>query len=373
MTTQLVPEELLHRSKKILFITHLAIGDFTYLQNFFQAFSQKFPHIEIHIWVDELRRTSRSEKWASLKKYSLYDWLHSCEFITKVYDQTYSPELFQHSQLEAQREAYPITVSLSTLRTSTYVKLARNVCPNGFVVGIKEKHHFFSFFKRLAYSKLDASLYPKTVAQSGSHITAVYAYWFKQILGVDLPAESRFPFVNIPEQWSSGARQQLDQWGFLNELDRQPLIFINAFAKTHKRCWELSSVAQLIAKMRTTAKWSTANFIVNVMPDQMSETEAFFSKLGLENVQLFTANENFFQLPAILAKCDLIISVETAVMHLANAVHVSVIALMRQKNPEWVPFDQDNSIVITTKKRKEWVAAIKVDDVLNALQTYQHR
>jgi hypothetical protein len=33
----LIPADLLKKSDKILFIAHLALGDFTYLQNFFKA------------------------------------------------------------------------------------------------------------------------------------------------------------------------------------------------------------------------------------------------------------------------------------------------------------------------------------------------
>jgi ADP-heptose:LPS heptosyltransferase len=89
---------------------------------------------------------------------------------------------------------------------------------------------------------------------------------------------------------------------------------------------------------------------------------------NLKDTHLFSANENFYQLPAILQRCDLIVSVETAVMHLANAVHVPVIALMRQKNPEWVPIDQSISTVIMTARRSEWVNAIQSDLVIKAIQ-----
>jgi ADP-heptose:LPS heptosyltransferase len=88
---------------------------------------------------------------------------------------------------------------------------------------------------------------------------------------------------------------------------------------------------------------------------------------NLARTELFSAEENFFQLPAMLQLCDLIISVETAVMHLANAVGVPVLALMRQKNPEWAPIDEENSTVITTVKRSEWVDAIPVERVLKQL------
>jgi ADP-heptose:LPS heptosyltransferase len=88
----------------------------------------------------------------------------------------------------------------------------------------------------------------------------------------------------------------------------------------------------------------------------------------LEKTYLFSAEENFFQLPAILSLCDLIISVETAVMHLANAVHVPVLALMRQLNPEWEPIDKANSTVITVSGALDWVDKIGVAEVMAALE-----
>jgi ADP-heptose:LPS heptosyltransferase len=54
-------------------------------------------------------------------------------------------------------------------------------------------------------------------------------------------------------------------------------------------------------------------------------------------------------------------------MHLANAVHVPVIALMRQKNPEWAPIDKRNSTVITVARRDDWVDQIGVQEVMAAL------
>jgi ADP-heptose:LPS heptosyltransferase len=68
-----------------------------------------------------------------------------------------------------------------------------------------------------------------------------------------------------------------------------------------------------------------------------------------------------------MRRCELVISVETAVMHLANAVGVPVIALMRRNHPEWVPIDCAGSTVIMVPDRDDWVTRIGVDDVLAAL------
>lgn len=129
---------------------------------------------------------------------------------------------------------------------------------------------------------------------------------------------------------------------------------------------------ELMRAIKQHDQWGDVCFIINTVPEEMERTKKFFDKHGIQNTYLFSADHNFFQLPAIMSQCDLIISVETAVMHLANAVHVPVIALMRQKNPEWAPVDTANSLVITTKRRQDWVDAITVDQVIEALSVFSN-
>ncbi|AIY40343.1 glycosyl transferase [Collimonas arenae] len=371
MTAQLVPAERLKTADKILFIAHLALGDFTYLQNCFQAFAQAFPHIKIHIWVDEVRRTDKEAAWPFLKKYALYDWLAECPFVAKIYQQTYSPALFEQSIVEAQQQDYPLVVSLSTLRPPMYAKLARQISPRGFVAGMQKPAGILALHKRLAYRKLDASFNPDGVAEPGVHISAVYAAWFNRLFGMESTPSSRLPFVRIPEQWDRYAQEQLKLWKFERDNGQSvypaKLIFINPYAKTHKRCWPLERVVELVSALRAEEAYRDTRFIVNVVPEEMQHAKAFFDGKSLGRLQLFSAQDNFFQLPAMLRECDLIISVETAVMHLANAVHVPVIALMRQKNPEWAPIDKEHSTVITTANRRDWVKAITVNQVIAVL------
>lgn len=364
MPTQSVPADILQRSNKILFIAHLALGDFAYLQNCFQAFAKAYPHLEIHLWVDELQRTADSSRWEYLKKQALYDWLASCPFFSKVYSRTYSPALYQESIKEAAQQDYPVVVSLATLRPHQYARLARTISPRGFVAGIRGPVGLLTLHRYLAYHRLDASI-PTYAGGKSRHISDVHANWFYQFFGVRITEESRFPFVRIPEEWTQYAKEKLEEWGFLPRSGK--LIFINPYAKTKKRCWPLDRVVELIKAMSARNEWRDACFIVNATPQEVALAKKVFDSYALERTRLFSAEENFFQLPAILKECDLIVSVESAVMHLANAVHVPVVALMRQKNPEWVPIDRDHSTVIKTRQRRDWVKAITVDQVMGAL------
>lgn len=366
--SSLIPHELLQKSDRILFIAHLALGDFTYLQNCFRAFADAYPHIRIHLWVDELRRTARSTEWEHLKKYALYDWLAECPSIAKVYNRTYSPALFKQSMREAQQQAYPIVVSLGLLHRNFYARLARDLSPQGFVVGQTKRARLLDIHKHLAYRKLDARI-PDYVAKAdgNKHISDIYAGWFELLFGVRIAASARFPFVDIPGRWRDYAHDQLARWQFpIDRANRQgrKIFFVNAFSKSVERNWPLERVLALIQAMHRQDRWRNSYFVINVVPEQMDRAQQLFDRCPIEHAHLFSAVDNFFQLPAILSVCDLIISVETAVMHLANAVHVPVIALMRRTSPEWAPIDRGNSTIIQVPGPNDWVDSISVEDVM---------
>jgi heptosyltransferase-3 len=369
LAAPLIAPALLRQADKILFIAHLALGDFTYLQACFQAFARAYPHLKIHLWVDERRRTSRASEWAHLKKYALYDWLAECPCIAKVYDETYSPQLFRESLAQARQEAYPIVVSLAVLERHKYASMARSISPHGFVVGQKKRVRSYDLVKRLIYRKLDAFIPAYTPSSHPEqHISDIYAGWFTQLFGMEIPRAARFPVLNIADRWIDYARTQFADWGFMG-VEGKPsrVVFLNAFSKSPERSWPLERVVKLIRTMRCRPEWSDAGFVVNVVPEELARARELFAGAALERTQLFSAEDNFFQLPAILSLCELIISVETAVMHLANAVHVPVIALMRQNNPEWAPIDRANSTVITAPRHGDWVERIDVQDVMQVL------
>lgn len=371
MTRQLVPPELLQQSNKILFLAHLALGDFTYMQNCFRAFKQTYPHIKIHLWVDELRRTKDHTQWEHLKKYVLYDWVNECELFDKVYTRTYSPALLDQSIREAALESYPVVVSLATMHRHKYVLLARKINPQGFVVAQKKRVVFYDIPKHLIYRKLDAFIPAYQISRSQrngtdavTHISRIYADWFHQLFNITMPLQDSLPYVDIPKKWHDYADQQWSEWEFKRD---DKTLFLNGFSKATHRSWPLERIFELATAIKKTGAWGQANIIINVVPESLPEARALFAKAHLKQVQLFSAEENFFQLPAILSQCQLIISVETAVMHLANAVQVPVIALMRQATPEWAPVNDAITTIIKTNNHKAWVDEISVGQVVAAL------
>ena len=366
----LVPAGVLARADRILFVTHLAIGDFTYLQACLRAFARAWPHVRIHVWVDERRRTADPAAWPHLRKYALYDWLAACPWIDKVYDSTYSPAAFEASVDDARAQRYPVVASLAVVDCHRYAHLARRISPDGFVVGLKKPAerllHMVSRWS--GYRKLDAALAvyrPEDCAHQ--HISDIYAGWFARCFGVDVPPAARLPQLDVPERWAQAARAQFADWGF---APGQSVVFVNAYSKSPDRTWPLERVAALARALRERAEWRDAGVVVNVVPEALDDARRMLARRAdpaLAHVRLFSAEEHFFQLPAVMALCRLVISVETAVMHLANAVGVPVVALMRRNHPEWAPIDRARSTVIMVPALDDWVTRIGVEDVLAVL------
>jgi len=366
----LIPRAILERAGgKILVITHLAIGDFVYLQNCFAALTRAYPHLRVHLWIDEVRKTDDPAKWPALKKYSLYDWIDNLPYFEKLYKETYSPALLEKSVAAARAENYDAVVCLTTLRSfmPVYARLARTIAPRGFAAGIKAPFRLVKPLRILAYRNFDAAIMfrgrPRT---NPPHISSVYAGWFTTLFGIDIPPAARMPFIDIPERWRHEAAEQLAKWGAGD--GQRPVVLINTVSKSKNRTWPLDNAATLVRAMRETKPWDDGVFIINTVPEELDATREFVANCGIANIHAFSATENFFQLPAMLARCTLIISVETAVMHLANAVHVPVVALMRRKNPDWVPLDSSISTVITTRWDHEWVKTISVAQVMTVLR-----
>lgn len=377
MNKQLISPELLAKADKVLFVAPFAIGDFLYWQSYFKAFRAAYPHIKIHVWVDEVRRTLKWWKWPALRRYSLYDWLRACSFVDKVYSETYSPWAQARSLRAAQQEKYPIVAALATIRGHEYASLARKIAPRSFVVGFQlpVKWSPSMLRKWFGYRSLSAK-FPIAQAglQSGYHITDLYAAGMEAFFGLHLPVQARKPFMIIPQDWRVNAQLMLLKWGIIGagrQISVKPYtVFINIFAKNKKRCWTFDAAMQLIALLRKQERFIDAYFIFNTMPSSQSGMEKMLGQQDFGKVLFFSAHEHFFQLPAIIELCDLVISVETAVMHIAAALKVPVVALMRSKNPEWVPWDHSYSHILMAAGKNDWVRDIPPAQVLQAVNEF---
>ena len=369
MSTALIPADILQKTDKILFILNLAIGDWCYLQSCFRSLSIAYPHLTIHVWADKVwRSASAMPNDGKSSRSGLFDWLDDSPFVKKVYE-THSSDLYQQSVIAAKKEEYPIIVSLATVHSHQYALFARNISPSGFIVGIKDKTRFWQLSRRRAYNMLNASLFGKSdkFSTANFHISELYAHWFHQLFTLKITEQERLPFIDIPDIWLKNAQSYL----LSNGIHRENfIIFINTFAQDRKRSWTLIQVVHLIRAIAEMDKYKDAWFVFNAMPEKMEEVSSIIAQYKLKKTSVFSATENFFQLPALLSQCHLVITAETSIMHIASTLGIPLIAMMRQKNPEWRPLGKKDNVVIFTEKRSHWVKNITVERITNTLLCY---
>jgi ADP-heptose:LPS heptosyltransferase len=328
----------LEKSNKILFIGSIAIGDFTYLQACFRSLAQQYPNLKMDLWLDEYKGKSPILRWGYKKHDIVYDLIESSAIFNKVFKNVGAwwnmPKFFR----QLRHEDYPIIVCLFNRRNSK--RFAKKIASEGFIVKTMEP-------------------------AEGLPVAESFAKTFANIFGIQVLNWQKPAAFIIDKHILDVTQMRLDQWNIKNG---EKLIFINAFAKNFKRCWPIENVIELIKKMQGDVGYSDAKFILNSLPDKKTVIEKLIEKSLLRNVYVFTVERSFYELPAMVSMCNLVISVDTSVVHLAYAQGIPVIALMRQKNSHWAPPTPLNYVVLA-RRRSDYVKHITVNDVFEKVKT----
>lgn len=347
---QLVPEQVLESAEKILFIIQGSITQFTYLYPYFIAFTKKYPSIKTDLWVNETRRTRCFWKWEHLKKYGLYDWLNECPFFNKVYTQNYSISLFKKSIEQAQVENYSVVVILTPCRPAFYISFARSIAPHGFIAAAVKTPSWYQLKSKANIRKLNAILEVASHQDKESY-SHCYARWFQDLFGLVIEPDQQVITNFIPRCWISFAKLRFMKWGFDKQSKKfGKVIFINPFAQKSGQSWPLKSIFEIMQNIKRSEFGSDIHFIVNTDTTHYHQARKFFDYHSINNVILFCATSNFLQIPALIAQCDLVISVESSEIHLASALAIPIIAFMRQSKHGFFPHNLHGGSIIHLKK-----------------------
>ena len=347
-------------------MTHLAIGDFTFQGVYLQALKHKYPHLNIDIWIDDCRESSKD--WHKGRNNALGQWLESVEFIDNVY-----PIALNNSERtklieSAKQRNYDLIVFIATQRSELYAKYAREISQKAVIVGSKSKRLSNWFKKVLYFRKLDGYFdLDRLEKGSNSHISQIYRRRFEKCFGhLPLPDDSTGVMpISLSESLLTQANQKLQSWLGNKTKDHPPFVFINHLSTTPKRDYSWEKLISVIVRLNQ--QFPELNFVLNVPPNAYAKVQNELQaeeRLSKISVFLFTAEEHFLQLPALIQACDYVISVETATMHLSAALNKKLIALMREKSKHWNP-----TLAETILYGDRHVNDIPVTDVVKAFKS----
>ncbi len=363
----LISSSQLNSAKRLLFISPLALGDFLYIKTFLTAFKAQQPHIEVDIWLDDNR--SNKDAWRLSRSKIMQQWITAEPAFTRCYGCCDSNDSLQAQVTQAKAFDYDLIITHSGSKSEQFSDIARQISPDGFIVSSIGKSKFAGLLNFWLFRGSDTifQLDPSKL-DSNHHITDRYYQLLNQIAGVQLDKSEFMPDLVIPDNIKVTTSTWIEK-KFTDNRRQGRLIFLNHLSTNSKRDWQQQQLFQLIEKMGQDTP--DIRFIINVTGENLSEMEKSVlesSSLAPFQVAVFTVNEHFFELPSIIAQSDVVITVETAIMHFATALKRPLIAMMRQKKPYWAPPINDRTQVLYATQGKGHVSDISVDEVE---QTYK--
>lgn len=352
-----IRSDLLQRIDRLLLFDQLAIGDFTYWQSGLEALTRRYPNIRIDIWA-ETRHRWNFRKWRARRENVMHAWAASLPFVDRVYGQTYSPRKARRSLQEARSHDYPLVISFGVPlldfhgRSGIRFPFCSNPPPRERSDGwVSVKNEFLPMIDRA-----------KRELPPVDHVSDLYALYFETLFGICIPEDERRPRVSVPDEWLENAHRTLTDLQITPGEDQ--VIYLNPYAAQEKRSWPIANALALVSRLQREGPWTDAAVLINTMPRNLEAVKQAIRTAGLQKTTAYSATSNFFELPAIVSFCDLVITVDTGIMHLAMAADVPLVALMRPKRPEWRPYRCRHRLLLTEGHQP--VSAIDVEQVWQA-------
>jgi ADP-heptose:LPS heptosyltransferase len=344
---------------KLLYMSHLALGDYVYQGPFLKALTQCYSNIQLDVWLDDCRHKKKG--WHAGRSQSLVQWLSSEPFVSRIYPiASSSKELEKHIQ-QAHLMDYDAIVYVATNRNAEFAKTALKIANHGKVFGTIPPSRLNRLINHIVYKKLDGQIHLNKLTEY-DHISDFYQDIFQQFFAIRIDQDQRQLRLNISPQIKSKSAHQIDLWAKKYHLTKPKTIFINHLSTSPKRDWKLSQLEELL--LLIDKKFPQSLFILNAPPNEFQALQNWVRnnpKIHPLALEVFTAKTNFFDLPSLMSLCNLVISVETSIMHLASSLNIQQIALIRESAKQWRPLG--NSLVLQGKQR---VDAIEAKDVLSA-------
>jgi len=344
-------------------MTHLAIGDFVYQGAFLKAFKEQNPHIELDIWIDDSRAKPKS--WHADRNTTLCQWLNDENYINLIYPIVQTNAERNNYIKIAQTNNYDVIFFIATTRSESYAKIAREISSTATITGIKSAPLKSPLKSWWHFRALDSFYFENSKQQkSHNHITNLYQTRFKKLIGLEV-AENKRALKILPEKkYLLSAQYTLSELKNEYDLVDEKTVFINHLSTTNKRDYQWLQVKALLLKLSDCN--NKLSFIINSPPSQLKNIEKQINddeQLNKLPIKTFSAVGHFYELPAMIKCCDYVISVETAIMHLASSVGTPQIALIRESAHHWRPLGK--SIVLFGKGR---VDMINPDQIIEAFE-----
>lgn len=352
----------IQNAKKVLFVLPMALGDFAYLHLVIREFCAMYPQIKADVLFDEAFHGNRFHRGSGvLVNPIICQWAEGLGLFRHVYTEMYSGGTLEDTIAHARAEQYDAVISFASRGRLETTRYCRIIAGEGLVISWDLAARWWKLGRdRRAFDRLVDFAVPENPKRF-PRIIQNYNFFFSTIAAMPVMNWEEKATMAVPAAATSQLAAVLAQEGI---DETRCVVFVNPFAKNRKRSWPLPKVGSCIRALQQREQYAEAEFFVNGLPSDQESIRQMIAAEGLTHVQPFTARDDFWELPAMLQRSDLIITVETSVMHLAALLHKPQVVLMRLKNPEWTPLVTEGCRLVLNAKRSQHIADIEVDEVL---------
>ena len=145
-----------------------------------------------------------------------------------------------------------------------------------------------------------------------SHITKRFIYILKK-LNIDISEKNYHYDIHYPKKYDIEIKK------FLANYENQLICIFNPYASSERRSFSLKQIQEIIINC---SKFSNLTTIIVGSAKKIS----LISAGEKENI-IFNKLEHFFYTIALIKHCDLVISVDTSIVHIANAYNKPLISV----------------------------------------------
>jgi len=346
-------------------MTHLAIGDFIYQGVWLNALKSKYPHLAIDIWFDDCRR--RPHSWAAGRNKTLGEWLQADGSFDNIF-----PIVANLAEREAQiRTAssndYDLIVFVGKNRSEQFAKVARQISSTAVVVATKSKPYNNFLAKWWYFKRLDGQLSFDEYANRYKRITEIYANVFRKVF--DLTAEDAGGRESLAIKYDPGYTARAKEFIASFGVDSQrSFVFLNHLSTAARKDYPWDQLKEVILALNEC--FESLAFIVNSPPDKFGATSALIEKdeqLSALAIKAFTATDSFFELPAVMAECNITITVDTATSHLAASLGIPQVAIMADDVKLWQP--PGDALILEGNGKASSITSAQVVEAFSQLYT----
>jgi len=302
--------------ERVLIIRSDAIGDMILTTPLFRALKSRHP--ELRLWVAASDRNAQVidadpdiEKIIVLVKKRKIVW----------------------SAIRSLRAFKPqIIMNCVTNETTKYGMIARLISRTAFTVALGHP-------ERAEY----AALYSRLI-----RVPDMYTRWYadimlefiRQTFGISIDAKKAFPHIVIEEEHL----QRADSFFKSSMLRIGEPALVNISAGQPRKRWSNEKYIALITMLRK--RFDTV--ILTSTPEDRQNADTILRHFGAG--VLYYDAENIRALAALIARCRIVVTPDTSVIHVAAAEKIPVVAMYSNAKsvvPQWLPFGVPFSAVVT--------------------------